>query len=958
MAISRLEWAATRQAASDYTRFAKEIEHIEQGINLFKQGLKDLTTISPNPQRVQARLRREATRLTGAPIPPSLALERAMGRPDFQDACVLQRIVACSRCVGRIILAGGEYGTGWLVGDGLLITNHHVLPNREVAATAYVTMGYERTEDSQPQAGETFRLRPDQFFLTPTETGFDESYDGLDFTVVAVEPRSDTGKELAVYRHVRLDGGLGKIIEGENCLVIQHPGGDFKKVVLRDIRLLMVTDAPGADQHVFYESDTLPGSSGGMVIALGTGEIFALHNASVPRRDAQGNYLKKDGTVYQAGESDELIDWIANQGVRVSKIMEALRTLPVPAAMEEKRQRLLQGLIRPAPTLVEQPSDKLLNTKPDDFPEPLPAGGLFAPQPAAGPGTRYVLKLTTGVVARDYALQTLQRRFPGGTVVPLVPGDDRSALSSFVLFDLPASSDPWVTAAQLESIDGVEEAEPDLPQRTTEGGPEFAPIASPQLTESGLFELWEDGRSEWDEPRFLRQWRDSAHVRKLNPSVAKDLAAIRQWTRRATGFDRLTTRHLDAAALAALADLRIAQFDTGYTNHTKLWGGYDLTADYDLVANDDDAHDELQGGFMKAPGHGTRTASVLVGNPAAQSLNGHDGNLGLLRGLPKAADKPAVLLTPFRIAKSVILVDRISELVRGVHRAVDAGFPVLTMSMGTLGNRVLAEVARYAYDRGSIWCCAAGNQVKFVVAPGKYPGVICVAASNPDDGPWSGSCRGLEVDITAPGEDVYVPILNDDNEEDMAYGSGTSYATPHVAAAALLWLARHQTALNYPEPWQRVEAFRYCLARSARPVPQLRPDKFGPGILQVDKLLEVALPTADQLRYAYPDGRGQERGPSDRQPLAMRELVYKDWQQVLAATTRPGIAAAVGHERMGAALALSEPAQEFARTLAAHTSLPQQVVIQESTGGYPPAIGAYARLRVLQQLQARAKPAY
>src|SRR5690606_40280977 len=110
-----------------------------------------------------------------------------------------------------------------------------------------------------------------------------------------------------------------------------------------------------------------------------------------------------------------------------------------------------------------------------------------------------------------------------------------------------------------------------------------------------------------------------------------------------------------------------------------------------------------------------------------------------------------------------------------------------------------------AYELGVIWCCAAGNEVRTVVAPAVFPGTIAVAASNPKDKEWEGSSRGDRVDITAPGQDVYVPVWNQRREEDFCFGSGTSYATPHIAAAAAAWLAAHQKALSSSDyrGWRR-----------------------------------------------------------------------------------------------------------------------------------------------------------
>ena len=88
----------------------------------------------------------------------------------------------------------------------------------------------------------TFRLRPDLFFMTsPIQKQITIPYSGLDFTIVAIEEKSEEGIPVSKFHPVKLDESLGKILDGENCIIIQHPGGDYKKVVLKDIRMLTLT---------------------------------------------------------------------------------------------------------------------------------------------------------------------------------------------------------------------------------------------------------------------------------------------------------------------------------------------------------------------------------------------------------------------------------------------------------------------------------------------------------------------------------------------------------------------------------------------------------------------------------------------------------------------------------------------------------------------------------------------
>ncbi|HEX8350746.1 MAG TPA: S8/S53 family peptidase, partial [Hymenobacter sp.] len=508
--------------------------------------------------------------------------------------------------------------------------------------------------------------------------------------------------------------------------------------------------------------------------------------------------------------------------------------------------------------------------------------------------------------------------------------------------------------------------EPDLPRYLTANPDDLPATETPRLFSPRTLES-SSSQSEWDEESFLTAWRlKSPWLNKLDLKDPKYLAQVRRWNQRAVSFDPgRVAQLLGSEGLRALNNLRLAQLDTGYTSHSKVREGYNLNIDYDAIDRDEDARDPLNAGLGKFPGHGTRTGSLLIGTEDSDVIADHEGNSGLLHGLNLGGFAARVRLAPFRVAQSVILLGRVKEVARAVQHALDYGFQVLTMSMGTLGNAVLADLARTVYDRGVIWACAAGNEVRFVVAPGKYPGVVCVAASNPADAPWSGSCRGAEVDITAPGESVYVPVLTEGNLEDMRYGNGTSYATPHVAAA-MLWLAKNEReiGLKYTRPWHRVEAFRLSLQRSARRVPTLPTGQFGAGILDVEKLLTLPLPDPAELRHAYTGALGTEAAPGKR-PVALRELEYNDWQQVVGqvvqASSDNPLALRTNVQELASAApsAMSASAQSFALALEAQAGLRRPMSTQEATSGPSASVeAAYERLRALQQVQARSKPKY
>lgn len=74
-----------------------------------------------------------------------------------------------------------------------------------------------------------------------------------------------------------------------------------------------------------YETDSLSGSSGAPVIALDTCEIVALHQTGVPKMDDNKRPLTKSGAVATLDTPDDEIEWVANAGIRISRILELLQ---------------------------------------------------------------------------------------------------------------------------------------------------------------------------------------------------------------------------------------------------------------------------------------------------------------------------------------------------------------------------------------------------------------------------------------------------------------------------------------------------------------------------------------------------------------------------------------------------------------------------------------------------------
>ena len=174
---------------------------------------------------------------------------------------------------------------------------------------------------------------------------------------------------------------------------------------------------------------------------------------------------------------------------------------------------------------------------------------------------------------------------------------------------------------------------------------------------------------------------------------------------------------------------------------------------------------------------------------------------------------------------------------------------------------------------------AAGNRVNIVVAPASYPECIAVAASNADSKPWSGSSRGSQVDISAPGESVWSATVNLDvspPEFSRSRHHGTSFAAATLAGVAALWLAHWGPAGIRQQygPANVQRAFVSLLPGHGHRVPPGWREngwdrKFGVGIVDAVALLEAGLPA---LPEAAAEALAAAEGPIERLQAVLGEL--------------------------------------------------------------------------------------
>ncbi|MCA9981119.1 MAG: trypsin-like peptidase domain-containing protein [Anaerolineales bacterium] len=180
--------------------------------------------------------------------------EKMLGENTLRDIFELELALEASRAVVRI--SNGDRGTGFLAGEGLIMTNHHVIPDRATAANSRFAFYCQDNADMTARDRIVCGAKPDGLFYTdPT----------LDVTVVEIaNPPQDIQPLRLLSVRARPDSRVA---------IIHHPLGETKKITLQN-NFVMYADA----QRVQYTTATQKGSSGSPVFDSQY-EVIALHHS-------------------------------------------------------------------------------------------------------------------------------------------------------------------------------------------------------------------------------------------------------------------------------------------------------------------------------------------------------------------------------------------------------------------------------------------------------------------------------------------------------------------------------------------------------------------------------------------------------------------------------------------------------------------------------------------------------
>jgi endonuclease G len=193
-------------------------------------------------------------------LPKEVSLERILGVNNLKQISWIEQGIYEAKSVCRILAPDGV-GTGFLIAQDLLMTCNHVIRSPTMAAQSVVEFNYQQDFKGN-------LLPPCRYRL---DAGWFHTDQSLDYTVVGVLP--DPSKPpLENWGHLLLNPNADPV-PGEHVIIIQHPNGGLKQIVLTANQVINLWE-----HRLYYTTDTMPGSSGSPVFN-DLWQVIAIHHA-------------------------------------------------------------------------------------------------------------------------------------------------------------------------------------------------------------------------------------------------------------------------------------------------------------------------------------------------------------------------------------------------------------------------------------------------------------------------------------------------------------------------------------------------------------------------------------------------------------------------------------------------------------------------------------------------------
>jgi len=262
----------------------------------------------------------------------------------------------------------------------------------------------------------------------------------------------------------------------------------------------------------------------------------------------------------------------------------------------------------------------------------------------------------------------------------------------------------------------------------------------------------------------------------------------------------------------------VAVIDTGVDlNHPEFQGK--LVKGYNIVNPNKPPLDD--------DGHGTHVTGIIAAN-----TNNGQGIAGI---------------TWYNKIMPVKVLDQsgagtLFDVAQGIIWATDHGANIINLSLGNYAeSKYLHDAIQYAYSKNVVLIAATGNDNTSQLGyPASYPEVIGVSAIDPNQQRAEFSNYGDDVDVVAPGVNIASTYPNNQ----YAALSGTSMASPHVAALAAL-IKSNDPDLSNKDIMKIITETATDLGSNGRDA------YFGNGEINIEKAVELSNQMKQKQKKAY-----------------------------------------------------------------------------------------------------------
>ena len=202
-----------------------------------------------------------------------------------------------SKSVCQVIREDGIKGSGWLLEDGWMMTNFHVIPNANWVGRSKIELNFAEDLKGKNIKTSEYELDPEGAIFSPILK--------LDYALIKVKDKADD--PLSYWGAIEIDS-FSVPQKDDRVAIIQHPKGGDKQIALTGNKVVSLDG-----NKLFYLTDTEKGSSGSPVLNH-EWKVVALHHAGKTEDDG--------GLVVNAATGERMG---ANEGILIKPILEDIK---------------------------------------------------------------------------------------------------------------------------------------------------------------------------------------------------------------------------------------------------------------------------------------------------------------------------------------------------------------------------------------------------------------------------------------------------------------------------------------------------------------------------------------------------------------------------------------------------------------------------------------------------------